>query len=206
LTGSPKCWREKVNGASSGPTNFRHRCSPRISSNCSTSCIRSSACVTGHYSTRRSGRAAQRSGEMIPVLVAVGRNLRNAAATRGHQLYIDVYTAPYHRGDLERGPGLERSGAHDVTQSAGDCGQLIPMTDAIEINLGRSRSSYRRTLATVRRPILRRWRTATSMPMWRPAGPETRLPAPLQVSRAALGYPIRRQAKNRVNLASSPCQ
>jgi hypothetical protein len=27
--------------------------------------------------------------------------------------------------------------AHDVTQSAGDCGQLIPMTDAIEINLGR---------------------------------------------------------------------
>src|SRR5271156_2800504 len=26
--------------------------------------------------------------------------------------------------------------AHDVTQSAGDCGQLIPMTDAIEINLG----------------------------------------------------------------------
>jgi hypothetical protein len=27
--------------------------------------------------------------------------------------------------------------AHDVTQSAGDCGQLIPMTDAIEINAGR---------------------------------------------------------------------
>src|SRR6202051_1176857 len=27
--------------------------------------------------------------------------------------------------------------AHDVTQSAGDCGQLIPMTDAIEINLAR---------------------------------------------------------------------
>ena len=27
--------------------------------------------------------------------------------------------------------------AQDVTQSAGDCGQLIPMTDAIEINLGR---------------------------------------------------------------------
>jgi hypothetical protein len=27
--------------------------------------------------------------------------------------------------------------AHDVTQSASDCGQLIPMTDAIEINLGR---------------------------------------------------------------------
>jgi transposase len=27
--------------------------------------------------------------------------------------------------------------AHDVTQSAGDCGQLIPMTDAIENNLGR---------------------------------------------------------------------
>jgi hypothetical protein len=27
--------------------------------------------------------------------------------------------------------------AHDVTQSAGDCGQLIPMTDAIEFNLGR---------------------------------------------------------------------
>ena len=27
--------------------------------------------------------------------------------------------------------------AHDVTQSAGDCGQLIPMTDAFEINLGR---------------------------------------------------------------------
>ena len=27
--------------------------------------------------------------------------------------------------------------AHDVTQSAGDCGRLIPMTDAIEINLGR---------------------------------------------------------------------
>jgi hypothetical protein len=46
--------------------------------------------VTGHYSTRRSGRAAQRSGEMIPVLVAVGRNIRNAAATRGHRWYIDV--------------------------------------------------------------------------------------------------------------------
>jgi transposase len=27
--------------------------------------------------------------------------------------------------------------AHDVTQSAVDCGQLVPMTDAIEINLGR---------------------------------------------------------------------
>jgi hypothetical protein len=27
--------------------------------------------------------------------------------------------------------------AHDVTQNAGDCGQLIPMTDAIEINVGR---------------------------------------------------------------------
>jgi len=27
--------------------------------------------------------------------------------------------------------------AHDVTQSAGDCGQLIPMTDAIQNNLGR---------------------------------------------------------------------
>jgi hypothetical protein len=26
---------------------------------------------------------------------------------------------------------------HDVTQSAGDCGQLIPIADAIEINLGR---------------------------------------------------------------------
>ena len=27
--------------------------------------------------------------------------------------------------------------AHDVTQSAVDCGQLVPMTDAIETNLGR---------------------------------------------------------------------
>jgi transposase len=27
--------------------------------------------------------------------------------------------------------------AHDVTQSAADCGQLVPMTDAIETNLGR---------------------------------------------------------------------
>jgi transposase len=27
--------------------------------------------------------------------------------------------------------------AHDVTQSAVDCGQLVPMTDAIELNLGR---------------------------------------------------------------------
>jgi transposase len=27
--------------------------------------------------------------------------------------------------------------AHDVTQSGGDCGQLVPMTDAIEANLGR---------------------------------------------------------------------
>src|SRR5450755_2580768 len=36
--------------------------------------------------------------------------------------------------------------AHDVTQSAGDCGQLIPMTDAIEINLGRTGEPQHRCL------------------------------------------------------------
>src|ERR1700736_1026257 len=38
-------------------------------------------------------------------------------------------------------------------------------------------SSYRRMPATARRPISKRWRTATSMPMWRPAGPGTPWPA-----------------------------
>src|SRR5260370_36744424 len=59
--------------------------------------------------------------------------------------------------------------AHDVTQSAVDCAQLVPMTDAIETNLAANPSSYRRTPATARRPISRHWTTATSMPTWRPA-------------------------------------
>src|ERR1700674_4388029 len=36
---------------------------------------------------------------------------------------------------------------------------------------------YRRMPATARRPISKRWRTAASMAMWRPAGPGTRWPA-----------------------------
>jgi transposase len=65
--------------------------------------------------------------------------------------------------------------AHDVTQSAVDCGQLVPMRSR-QISAARP-SSYRRMPATARRPISKRWRTATSMPMWRPAGPGTPWPA-----------------------------
>ena len=69
--------------------------------------------------------------------------------------------------------------AHDVTQSAGDCGQLIPMTDATKTNLGRYPAQLRRTPAIARRAISKRWRPATSTAMWRPVGPGTRLPARL---------------------------
>ena len=41
--------------------------------------------------------------------------------------------------------------AQDVTQSASDCAQLLPMTDAVEANLGRKASQP--TPATVRRKI-----------------------------------------------------
>jgi hypothetical protein len=50
--------------------------------------------------------------------------------------------------------------------------------DRCDRDQSRSPSSYyRRTPAIVRRPIWRRWRTATSMPTWRPAGPRTPSPA-----------------------------
>src|SRR5271168_131850 len=62
-----------------------------------------------------------------------------------------------------------------------------------------SPSSYRRTPATARRTISRRWRTATSMPMWRPAGPETPLPAPLQVSPPPRSSRRNRQANRRAS-------
>jgi hypothetical protein len=67
--------------------------------------------------------------------------------------------------------------AEGVTQSATDCGQLVPMTDAIETDLGRKPEQLSADPATVRRPISRRWRTAGSTPTWRPAGPGTWLPA-----------------------------
>ena len=61
--------------------------------------------------------------------------------------------------------------AQDVTQSPVDCGQLVPMTDAIEPILAASRSNYRRMPAIARRPISWRWKTAKSTAMWRPAEP-----------------------------------
>src|SRR5271156_553475 len=67
-----------------------------------------------------------------------------------------------------------------------------------------SPSSYRRTPATARRAISRRWRTATSMPMWRPAGPETPLPAPLQVSPPPRSSRRNRQADRRAPRECAP--
>jgi len=67
--------------------------------------------------------------------------------------------------------------AQDVTQSAVDCGQLVPMTDAIEANLGRKRAqlSADAGYSTARKPISQGWKPAISMAMWRPAEPETPL-------------------------------
>ena len=58
-----------------------------------------------------------------------------------------------------------------------------------------SPSSYRRMPATARRQISRRWRAATSMPMWRRAGPETPLPA----------QPCHRRSRPTNRRASKPC-
>ena len=62
--------------------------------------------------------------------------------------------------------------AQDVTQNAADSGQLVPMTDAVETNLGRNPEQ----LSAVQRPISKRSRAVKSMAMWQPAGPGTRLP------------------------------
>ena len=50
-------------------------------------------------------------------------------------------------------------------------------------------------IGTARRQISRRWRAATSMPMWRPAGPETPLPA----------QPCHRRSRPTNRRASKPC-
>ena len=69
--------------------------------------------------------------------------------------------------------------AQDMTQSGVDSGQLVPMTDATRPTSAATPSKHRRTPATARKPISKRWRTATSMAMWRPVGPGTPLPAQL---------------------------
>jgi len=57
---------------------------------------------------------------MIPVLVAVGRNIRNAAATRGHRWYIDV------RGQFKPGnPGGPGRPRGSLTRVKADLAQLI---------------------------------------------------------------------------------
>jgi hypothetical protein len=43
-----------------------------------------------------------------------------------------------------------------VTQSAGDCGQLIPMTDAIEINLGRKPEQLSAAILILARSMISR--------------------------------------------------
>ena len=68
--------------------------------------------------------------------------------------------------------------AQDVTQCAVDCAQLVPMTDAIETNLGRKPDQLSADAGYCARRPISRLRTATSMPTWRPAGPGMLSPAP----------------------------
>ncbi len=68
--------------------------------------------------------------------------------------------------------------AADVTQSAVDCAQLLPMADAVEANLGRRPAQVSADAGYCSDDNLAGLERATSMPMWRPAGPETPLPVP----------------------------
>ena len=65
--------------------------------------------------------------------------------------------------------------AQGVTQCAADSGQLVPMIDAIEANLGRKpeQASADSGSGTARRPTWRRWSSVTSTLTWRPVGPST---------------------------------
>jgi transposase len=92
--------------------------------------------------------------------------------------------------------------AQDVTQSAVDCSQLVPMINAIEDNLGRKPAQLSADSGYSRRPISQRWKPATSMAMWRPAGPEMLLPA-LPRARPLLRRPQLSQSKHRRELR--PC-
>ena len=90
--------------------------------------------------------------------------------------------------------------AQDVTQSGSDCPQLLPMTDAIEANLGRKPAQLSADAA--RRTISRGWRTAMSTPMWRPAGPGMPLPARLKARPPPLHLHRSQPTSRR---ASRPC-
>jgi transposase len=67
--------------------------------------------------------------------------------------------------------------AHDVTQSAADCGQLWGWQMPWRSTAAASPRRRRRTAAIARRPTSRGWRSARSTPTWRPAGRRTPLPA-----------------------------
>src|SRR5215471_4708705 len=67
--------------------------------------------------------------------------------------------------------------AQDVTQSAVDCSQLMPMVDAVEANLGGRPSNCQQTPATARSRTWRHWKAVISMAMWRLAEPRTLLRA-----------------------------
>jgi transposase len=99
--------------------------------------------------------------------------------------------------------------AQDVTQSAVDCGQLVPMIDAVEAIWEGGPSKRRQTPATARRPTSRRWKAVTSMAMWRPVGPRMLLPARpkmrLQPKRPMPTPRQTRRAPSRLRRVSRPC-
>ena len=64
--------------------------------------------------------------------------------------------------------------AQDVTQSAVDSGQLVPMIDATKTNLGRYPGQASADAELLLEANLEAWRPATSTVMWRPAAPGTR--------------------------------
>ena len=66
--------------------------------------------------------------------------------------------------------------AHELTQCGNDQGQLVPLVEAIENNLGRKPAQASRTSATAAKPISKRSKHTVSTAMSRPVAPGTRPP------------------------------